>query len=179
MIYKSNMDEVLGRLKKEFSPTNMDKMVREIAMNVYASNLRRVHNEGKAVSGNIGKYSTKPLYVNPAKAGVRQFSKKGKTGKTVFKNGKPHKTGYFSGYGSFKSAIGFSTTVNMEVTGRLRADWVILRSGSTYQIGFQSSYGKKISEGNEDHFGKQIWGVTDDDRRINTQIINRYLAKLK
>lgn len=176
--YKSNAQEVINKLITNLKPEKLDKMYREMAMSMYASNLRRVHNDGLNVSGSkIGSYSTKPLYVSPR--GFRSFPLKGKSGKTTFKNGKRHKTGYFDGYGKFKEAIGYSTTVNLQATGRLRLDFRVLKQGSGYVIGFLSSYGKKISEGNEDHFNTTIWGISDEDRQVNTAIIQRYLAELK
>jgi len=180
MQYKSNVETVLTKLKSLLSPKAVDDMSLEIAQNLYASNARRVHNEGRAVSGSpIGKYSTKAAYFKAA--ATRSIQPKGKTGKTTFKNGKPHKTRYFSnGYRGYKSALGFDAgRVNMQLTGRLKADWVLLRSRNGYVIGFASEYGKNISEGNEARFRKPIWGVTAEDKKVNTIIINRYLAKLK
>ena len=73
----------------------MEKITKEVATGVRASNLRRIHNDGKAANGsNIGSYSTKPMYVS-LKASPRKFTPKGKTGKTKFANGKSHKSGYF------------------------------------------------------------------------------------
>lgn len=175
--YKSNMDAVLGRLKTMLSENKLDSLYRECALGVFASNERRVHNEGKAVNGSaIGKYSRKAIYVNPARS-PRAFSPVGKTGRTTFKStGKPHKTKYFaSGYAGFKSNIGFGSRPNLQATGRLRADWTILRTSKGYQIGWASSYGAKISEGNEIHFGKKIWGISEEDKRNINSIVKRYV----
>lgn len=180
MNYKSNVDAVLGKLRSLFSPKAMDDMQLEIAQNLYASNAHRVHNEGLAVSGgSIGKYSTRAGYFTAA--ATRAIQPKGKTGKTVFKNGKPHKTRYFAnGYRGYKTALGFNASkVNMQLTGRLKADWVVLKSFNGYVIGFASSYGKNVSIGNEQRFQKPIWGVTSADKKVNGLIIKRYLAKLK
>lgn len=177
MIYKSNVDSVLGKLKNMFSDKEMDKMYLEMAQNMYRSNLRRVHVEGKSVlETSLRHYSYNPLYVNPVKAGVRKIALKGKTGKAIFKNGKKHKTAYFSNYGSFKTAIGFSRRPNLQVTGRLKADWVIQKSRTGYVIGFRSKYGKEVSEGNEANFHAKIWGVSRTDKKNNELIIKKYLS---
>ena len=176
MTYKSNTDAVLSRIRNLLGKDKMDALYLEMAQNMYASNLRRVHVDGKNVAGaSIGNYSKNPIYINPAKVGSRKFALKGKTGKTTFGNGKAHKTGFFKGYGAFKKQIGFTSKVNMQVTGRLKADWVLLKSSTGYVIGFRSKYGKEISERQESHFYAPIWGVSQADKKTNAQIIKRYL----
>ncbi len=61
--YKSNVREVLGNLRQRLhgiETETVSKIVRTIATDLVSSNLTRIHNEGKTVSGsNIGggKYS--------------------------------------------------------------------------------------------------------------------------
>lgn len=59
--YKSNAKEVLGSLrgKLEGLQSNvLDKVVREVAIDLVASNQSRIHNDGKAVNGSdIGDYT--------------------------------------------------------------------------------------------------------------------------
>lgn len=79
MNYKSNMNRVLTKLKKSIvSAEAIDKLTLDVAAGVRASNLRRIHNEGKNVrNGKIGSYSTTPIYVNPANS-PRKFTPEGK-----------------------------------------------------------------------------------------------------
>jgi hypothetical protein len=67
-----------------------------------------------ATGGPIGEYSKKGIYVNPLNA-PRSFSTAGKSGKTKFENGKPHKTRYFTDYGQFKTTIGEGSKVNLRL----------------------------------------------------------------
>jgi hypothetical protein len=58
--YKSNAKQVLTPLLRKLQglkPNVMDKVTREIAADLVASNMGRIHNEGKAVDGTeIGQY---------------------------------------------------------------------------------------------------------------------------
>ncbi len=57
MEYKSNIDKILGPLKTKLTARNIQLMNKEIAQSIFASNLRRIHNDGKAVNGkSIGNY---------------------------------------------------------------------------------------------------------------------------
>jgi hypothetical protein len=60
--YKSNTKSVLGPLMKRLEGIQtkvLDKVTREIAADVVASNIGRIHNDGEAVDGTkIGDYAT-------------------------------------------------------------------------------------------------------------------------
>jgi hypothetical protein len=111
----------------------------------------RIFTDGKNTSDStIGKYSEKPIYVNPnnspkgfipvGKGGSASKTKssslifnvktrKAKTNTTksaqVFSNGKPHKTKYFGdGYAGFKSEIGRNPGfVNLQLFGNLKSNF--------------------------------------------------------
>lgn len=61
--YKSNVQEVLGNLKRQLEQVKgpvLSKIVRTIGTTLVASNVRRIHNEGRAVDGSdIGQYKSK------------------------------------------------------------------------------------------------------------------------
>lgn len=87
----------------------------ELAKFITSETSDRIFVKGQDTSGgDIGTYSSKPLYVNPDVA-PRSFARKGKTGETKFKNGKSHKTGYFNGYGQYKQQIGEGNRVNLRL----------------------------------------------------------------
>jgi hypothetical protein len=182
MEYSDNIKQVLsnieGKLKKA---SDVSKLNRTIGTYLQKSNLRRIHNEGRALSGQgIGHYSGKPLYVNP-KHSPRQFPTKGKNGQTTFKNGKKHKTAYFNGWKGFRSSIGRETGfVNLQLSGKLLKDWIMEQRGKDFIIGFRSEYGTKISAGNEQHFNKKIWGISQQDYKeievIKKDFIKQALA---
>ncbi len=183
MEYKSNVSIVVsnieGRLKKA---SDVDKLNRTIATYLQASNVKRIHNLGLAVNGSkIGNYSIKPLYVNP-KNSPKTFAPKGKTGRVKFKNGKLHKTAYFLGWRGFRQGIqreaGF---VNLQLSGKLKLSWVIEYQNKKVVIGFNSLYGTEVATGNEQRFGKQIWGISPKDYEqievIKKEFIQTALAK--
>ena len=94
-----------------------------------AKRSKRIFTDGKnSANGNIGQYSTKPLYINPNKS-PKKFSPIGKTGNKVFKSGKkagqPHKTKYFdTGFKQFRGEIGRqSNFVNLNLFGNLKSNF--------------------------------------------------------
>lgn len=182
MEYKDNIAQVLsnieGKLKKA---SDVSKLNRTIGTYLIASNLRRIHNEGRAVNGQgIGHYSNKAIYVNP-KNSPRKFLPKGKNGQATFKNGKKHKTSYFIGYKGFRTSIGRETNVvNLQLSGKLLKDWIMEQQGNTFLIGFRSKYGTNVADGNEEHFNKKIWGISQQDYKeievIKKDFIKQALA---
>ncbi len=77
----------------------------------------------------IGTYSKDPVYISgklSEKTRLPKFPLKGKTGKSKFKNGNEHKSGYFDSYYAFKKKIGRNnkiSTVDLFLTGDLHKDW--------------------------------------------------------
>lgn len=136
------MDKVLQRLKVKLSPQSIDTMNKEIAQSIFASNLVRIHSDGKAVNDKeIGQY-------RPSTKRSRQRKNR---------------------------EISF---VDLEVSGRLRLSWKMLKQGFGYVIGFGSKYGADISGYMEDHFKKQIWGVTKEDKEVARNIVARYFKTI-
>lgn len=175
MIYKSNAANVIGKVKNKLSSGEI--LIGTIAQNILASNLRRIHNEGRDTNGkSIGSYSIKPLYVNP-KNSPKQFAPIGKTGKKAFHDGKPHKTAYFQkGYKGFRERIGRKTSVvNLQLTGSLLANFQLQKSPTGYQIGFLSAKKGRIAEGLEKKYRSQIWGLSQQDRNKTREIIKNWL----
>ena len=175
--YSSNMNRVLTKLKTNLvSLQAVERLTKEVAIGVRASNMRRVHNEGKAVSGSlIGSYSTKPMYVNP-KNSPRRFSTGGKkSDKPIFKNGKSRKTKYFKdGYKGFRNEIGRETAyVNLQLTGTLKSDFNMVKTANGWSVGFDKR--AELSENLEKKYNKRIWGVSEQDKIIVNQIISNFI----
>ncbi len=136
--------------------------------NTHAHQMGRIFIDGKASNGtNIGSYnSTKPLYVNPLTA-PKKFAKKGMSGKTKFKNGKPHKTGYFSSYKDFRAALDRPTSfVNLNLSSQLVKDIsnsLTKVSANKYVTGTKNKHNSNKLEGAEDKYGK-VFSLTKSER---------------
>src|SRR5947199_191521 len=110
---KTNINEVLDRTMQRLTAVMSggavyDKAMYDSAENQLHNSLGRVHTAGIASDGSdIGHYSTRPMYANPANSPTG-FSAEGKTGKTVFaKTGQPHLTRYFAeGYKQYREQMG-------------------------------------------------------------------------
>lgn len=102
-------DQYINKLNKDIQSLFQAK--KQMAEGVYESIRlmdKRIFDQGKNADGSdIGSYSSKPLYVNPLNPNnPKKFATKGKFGQSKYKNGKPHKTAFFSSYGAYKTAIG-------------------------------------------------------------------------
>ena len=106
---KSNIAQKLTELSSQIK--EVEPRVRRVAgTTLLASNIARIHNEGKAVDDSrIGSYSTKPAYFSPERS-PKKFTPKGKNGKSKFANGKRKKTRYFSN--GYKMAFSVRQKVN-------------------------------------------------------------------
>jgi hypothetical protein len=138
---------------------------------IYGMTRERIFVDGIAADGSaIGTYSTKPLYANPRRIAGTSFSPRGKTGKTKFENGKSHVTRYFpKGYRELRQTAGRqSARVDLRFSGTLRSAWLPGRQGNAWVIGFSDQVNADKGAGNEDHFKKQIFALTE--REIDTLI---------
>lgn len=129
-----------------------------------ATVINRIVNEGKASDGSkIGNYSTRPAYYN-RDAFVRKgsFRPVGKTGKTVFANGKAHRSMYLpNGYLQLRSIQGRRTdTVNLQYSGDMVLDYQQQVTDTSILIGFTKKLQSDKRKGNEKRFGKPIFKPT-------------------
>lgn len=186
LTYKSNGQQVILSLSDKLKGVDLafDKIIREVALTTLSQNLSRVHNEGKtADDGMIGgaQYSTKSTYVSLDQS-PKKFTPKGKGGKSKFKNGKTHKSGYFAdGYKGFRNTIGRVTSyVNLQLSGLLKTKLIVQGEGKRYKVGFTAGYGSKVAQGLEDKYEQNIWGVTPSEEKELVLIVeNRINALLK
>lgn len=182
MSYTSNIQKVLDEIAFKLGLLPIDDITVSIGQALVASNIERIHQDGKAVDNTlIGQYnSTKPFYINPNKAPRKAglMPPKGKTGETKFKDGKPHKTTYVNSYKDFRNRIGRKTDkVNLNLTGKLQSELNLVVVNNKADIGFTTSYGGTISEALEDKYGKKIWGVSKADKKEIINIIKEEILK--
>lgn len=146
--YKSNTKKVVSglvKLLKGVEAKVIDKTLREVAADLVASNISRIHNDGQSVRGtNIGKY------------------KKGRYKEKRIENGRR------------------VDKVDLSMTGKLSKELTFSAiSKNEVGVGFLTEYGTKISEYNEERYGKKIWGATKEDETVAKSIaerrINQYL----
>ena len=184
--YESNIDNILKNLDGKLKKVDKSKsMIREIASTLLASITRRIHNEGQDTKeSKIGNYSTKPTLV-----GAKSFVNKTAANK-VFGSAKKrrelewvtfkgrHLAVLEGGYKQIRSLEGKEVNnVNLFRTGKLRADFGMEAQGKDYVLGFKSEYGANLRKYQEDKWGKVIWGVTEDDKKIALQIFERYIKQ--
>lgn len=123
--YKSNAKSVIGSVVKRLQGLQInviDKASREIAADLVASNMRRIHNDGQAVDGtDIGDYK------EGAYKKKRQEKQKRVDKKNLDFSGKLSKEFSFAAVGRHEIGVGFLTEY-----------------GSTLQEAMEEQAGKKI-----------------------------------
>lgn len=186
--YIANLEKKLSNIKTFSDP------LRVAAFDVTAIMGQRIFDEGRKTDGSeIGsQYSEKPMYINPQV--LKEMSVKatglgvprGKSGKTKFKNGQPHKTKYLAGgYEELREKVGRQTNfVDARLSGELRLDF---SNGKTvaeprkeneleYQIRLDKEINQKKRLGIDEKYGT-TFKTSDDENKLFFDTINREFRK--
>jgi hypothetical protein len=118
-------DQFIAKQHNKIAKLKTGDVIGIAAQDTHVKMVERIFEKGKDGTGAKRDYNnTNSLYVNPNTESPKRFPPKGKTGKTKFKNGEPHKTGYFDSYKDFRSKIGRETGfVNLNLFGNLQNDF--------------------------------------------------------
>lgn len=166
--YQQKLMKQLAELKELNTPLQV------AAATTHATMVERIFQEGKNADGKeIGKYNTtSEIYLNPNKAVRKQGVKiQGKTGETVFKNGKKHKTAYFKSYSEYRGKTGRQTKyVDLVLSGDLQKD--LSNKGLPVRL-TQHKYVSRVSReinadkisGNEDRYNAKIFALTISEKK--------------
>ena len=65
--------------------------------------------------------------------------------------------------------------VNLQYTGLLMTKFAIQNNGKKWEVGFDGTYGKKISGYLEDKYKQRIWGVSKEGTIEAQAIVKRYI----
>lgn len=178
---KTNIQEVISSLKIDSfrkGGENYDGLLRAVALTSLAEIKTRIHEEGKAADGaDIGRYSTKPLYVNPRNS-PKAFTPKGKTGRVKFESGKPLKTRYFAdGYGGFKSFIGRNLLgkVNLSLSGQLNKQFLLFPTTDGWGLGWADDEKYTRAIGLERKYRREIYNLTDEEEQKAVGAADKYI----
>lgn len=187
--------EYIAKLEKKLSNIKtFSDPLRVAAFDVTAIMGQRIFDEGKKTDGTeIGsKYSDKPLYINPnvlKEINVKATGlgvPRGKTGKTKFKNGEPHKTKYLAGgYEELREKVGRQTSfVDLRLSGELRLDFsndkTIAEPRKINELEYQIKLDKEINQkkrlGMDEKYGT-IFKTSDEENALFFETIGREFRK--
>lgn len=184
MELKSNMSERISSLITRISSvgvggSNHSKIARIASESILSEVVERIHDKGLASDGSqIGQYSKKPMYVSTlSNVGSKKAfgAPVGKTGVSMFKNGKKHTSRYFQGgYEDYKTAIGRNKlgSVNLSLSGQMQNQLAVMPTQSGWGIGFQNAeLLKRAVMFETQKYKKQIWALSVDERAKLKQII--------
>lgn len=177
------IEQYIADLRRQSKELRDSKAPFIAAYTAHADMVERIFTNGTASNGSkIGNYnSSDPLYISPADSPVR-VQTKGKTGKTSFKNGKPHKTGYFPSYKAYRASIGRQTnSVNLDLSGRLKQEFEnSLRrvSNFSFEAVLRTDESTDKALGNQDRFRKAIFASTEKERDTFRDVLGFELRKI-
>lgn len=177
------IEQYIASLKRQSKELRDSKAPFVAAQTAHADMVERIFTRGDAADGGkIGSYDTKdPLYVNPKNSPVN-VAPKGKTGKRVFDNGKPHKTAYFQNYKAYRANIGRPTaTVNLDLFGRLKQEFensMRRISNSSFEARSRTSESTDKALGNQSRFRKPIFAATQAERDTFRDVLVFELRKI-
>ncbi len=139
-------------------------------VSAHSQQAQRIFGQGlDSIGGDIGAYNnTDPLYVNPRVA-PKSFAPQGKYGDTTFKNGKPHKTKYFSSYKSYRQNQGRRTDrVNLNLSGDMFKDYAssLTRRGNVWVSGFKRPLNADKFDGALEKYGSVVWMLSESELNI-------------
>lgn len=193
MQYSTNIKSVISQLKLELmSVKQLDPLLRTVATTLRASNLRRIHNQGRSVDGGqIGKYSIKPTLI-----GKTSFTSKAAANKvlgskakrsslswvTIVRGGKVIRLAVLQGgYKEIRQIEGREVSfVNLQRTSKLFKDLVIGTDGKDWIVGMNTAYGADLHKWLEQKYNKTIWGVTKGDEVVIEKLTEAFIeSKLK
>ena len=189
--YKSNMNVVIKELIQDLR-IDSAQISLVAAQQLLGDMIYRIHQEGKAASGQIiaSSYSTNPMYVSlnmfvrqsgkPAGSkAMKRLRGRGKNSTSpTFKNGSKRRSRYFpQGYKEFKQEQTGKTKVNLSLSGGLQHD-LMLRKADSKSFGLSfSNYGLDIYKGLENHYNVIIWFPTKEEQKRMSNAVEEFIIK--
>lgn len=175
----TNLPQILAPIIANLNSAELaDKVTRIVAVEMLGEMRARIHQQGMAADGgDIGKYSTAPLYVsvkqNVGKSFGAPLGKPNANGKRFSKfasgkkAGQSHKSRYFErGYEGYKNAIGRNVIgkVNLSLSGQLDAQFTLIQTPSGWGLGWLDAEKIKRAKALQDKkYRKKIWALTDEE----------------
>lgn len=191
----SNIKDVVGSLAAKLATlqkggAGYDSTLREVATTMRAEMSRRIHSDGKnSNDADIGRYSTKPIYVSVATNVGRSFGRPiGKTGKSKYasgkKKGQDHKSRYFAGgYSEFKTAIGRNRLgkVNLSLSGQIANQFSVIATSNGYGLGWSNTEMQDRAAALEKKYGQdsfKVWALTESEQKLSNEIAQEQINKI-
>lgn len=167
-------DQYIAKTRQKIAILKQGKIISIAAQDTHVMMAERIFDKHhNAQDEKIGSYnSSNEIYINP-KNSPKGFPKKGKDGKSKFKNGEEHKTGYFESYKTFREKMGRQTNeVDLKLFGRLQSDFtkgVQKKDNITYISGVNHDSEAKI-EGITEKYGN-VFRLTPKERTNFKQVL--------
>lgn len=173
--YIKELDRRLGEIKRS-------NLVYLSALVIHPEYINRIFDKGlNAFNSPHGTYSTKPIYVNTKRKSPKAVKSVGKTGNSVFKSGKPHKTTYFPrGYSQFKQSIGRGSAVNFRLFDDLKLDMTngLRKLKDKAQVILKRNFNVKKVNGLIEKYGKDSFMFSERERQKYLNDLAKRLNKI-
>lgn len=173
-------EEYIEKLEMRMNSLDEANLILPVAAAVHARQVERIFGRGEKANGRIGNYSTKPEYeVKTVFKNAGGFVGVGKTGKTIFKSGKPHQSMFLQqGYKQLKQLQGMeSSFVNLTYSADLKKDFAASLSTSNGAVvsGVSTSENAGKMQNLKAKYGDDLFALTDDERTYFKTEVTRLL----
>ena len=188
---------IFKKLKAALSQKKLEGIVYSALGEGMAAMKKRIFLDGQDVNGGlIGQYSKKPFYVPVSPQGKgfatsagsqltnKGIKPRGHKGDTYiygdFKNGNKRKSMYFhNGYYEFRATTQRKNEkVDLSLTNQLQKDIRLGRRGNILTIEISSDLSTKKARGNELHFKKEIFSLSDSETKLIASEVDRLISKM-
>lgn len=173
--------EFQRKLEAKIADLNTAKLIFPIAQETQRRLIKRLFDEGEGAQGKLGSYSTDSGYYTKKQFKNKgAFKAKGKTGKTKFDNGEPHKSMYLEdGYKELKQVQGYeSSFVNLQYSKDLRNDFstgLMIKGDKVLSVvkrGINADKTKWLS----DKYGEKTFKHTEEEKTFFRTEVSKELV---
>lgn len=173
--------EFQRKLAAKIADLDTAKLIFPIAQETQRKLINRLFEDGEGAQGKLGTYSTDEGYFTKNQFKNKgAFKPKGKTGKSKFKDGEPHKSMFLEqGYKELKQIQGYeSSFVNLTYSSDLRNDFStgMVRKGDKVFAVVKRKINADKTEWLSDKYGDKTFKHTQEEKEFFAKEVSKELA---
>lgn len=165
----------LGQLK---AIGDVNRVLRELAIDGAAAVAKRVQNDGEKADGSqIGEYSTKTLAFGKITGKFGSIANKKQMSKRMKAFGDTSE--FYGGYKEFRQSLGRQVEfIDLTLTGAMFEDWIPAPlDNNSWGVGFKNAESAKIAGYHEKRFGT-IFALSKEEEEQAIEILNRIINQI-
>lgn len=174
-VFNSTSDLFKNHLSQLKAIGDVNRVLRELAIDGAAAVAKRVQNDGQKADGSqIGEYSTKTLSFGKITGKFGSIATKKQKSKRMKAFGDTDE--FYGGYKEFRQSLGRQVEfIDLTLTGAMFEDWIPSPlDDNSWGVGFKSAESAKIAGYHEERFGT-IFALSKDEEDQAMETLNRII----